>query len=57
MSLPWNEKVVSFQVHPDGATRLDIVRMAEELVSLWRGEYICQKCGLRKDGEDEDHDF
>jgi hypothetical protein len=32
MSLPWNEKVVSFQVNPESATLKDIVRMAEELV-------------------------
>jgi hypothetical protein len=32
MSLPWNEKVVSFQLNPESATIADIVRMAEELV-------------------------
>jgi hypothetical protein len=30
--LPWNEKVVSFQINPESATMADIVRMAEELV-------------------------
>jgi hypothetical protein len=32
MSLPWNERVVSFQLNPESATIADIVRMAEELV-------------------------
>ncbi len=31
MSLPWNERVTSFQVNPESATIADIVRMAEEL--------------------------
>ena len=31
MKLPWNERVVSFQVNPESATIADIVRMAEEL--------------------------
>jgi hypothetical protein len=35
MSLPWSEKVVSFQISPESATIADIVRMAEELVTLW----------------------
>jgi hypothetical protein len=34
--LPWNEKVVSFQIAPESATIADIVRMAEELVKLWQ---------------------
>jgi hypothetical protein len=34
MSLPWNEKVVSFQLNPESATIADIVRIAEELVGL-----------------------
>jgi hypothetical protein len=36
MSLPWNEKVVSFQIAPESATIADIVRMAEELVEAKR---------------------
>jgi hypothetical protein len=35
--LPWNEKVVSFQLNPESATVSDIVRMAEELVSRREG--------------------
>ncbi len=34
MSLPWSERVVSFQVNPESATLSDIVRMAEELCGL-----------------------
>lgn len=34
--LPWNEKVVSFQLNPESATVKDIVRMAEDLVRSWK---------------------
>ena len=36
MNLPWNERVTSFQVNPESASIADIVRMAEELVRLWK---------------------
>ena len=36
MSLPWQEKCVSFQINPESATIADVVRMAEELVELWQ---------------------
>ena len=29
------------------------LRMANEIEKLRRGEYICQRCGIRKDGEHE----
>lgn len=32
--------------------------MASEIEKLRKGEFICQRCGLRKDGEhDSTHDF
>ena len=30
--LPWEEKVVLFQINPDAASRSDIARLAEELI-------------------------
>ena len=30
--LPWEEKIVLFQIHPDAASRRDIARLAEELM-------------------------
>jgi len=44
MSLPWNEKVTSFQVNPESATIADIVRMAEELVLLQEFYRVWQRC-------------
>lgn len=29
--LPWNERVVSFQINPESASNDDVIRMAEEL--------------------------
>ena len=37
--------------------RNEIVRLDSELAELKRGEFICKKCGLRKDGEGEHGDF
>ncbi len=31
MPLPWNERINTFQINPDAATRDDIARMATEL--------------------------
>jgi len=34
-----------------------ISTLEAELAELKRGEFICKKCGLRKDGESAPHDF
>lgn len=36
---------------------VELKRMKSELEALERGEFICLKCGLRKDGECEDGGF
>ena len=35
----------------------EICKLREKLEALERGEFICKKCGLRKDGEGERGDF
>jgi len=35
----------------------EIVALKAKVEELERGEYICKKCGLRKDGEGERGDF
>lgn len=40
-----------------GNTMLDAARAIEQL-RIWRGEYICKRCGLREDSErSASHDF
>lgn len=35
----------------------EVLRLQEEIERLKRGEFICQKCGLRKDSEYPKGDF
>jgi len=35
----------------------ELATVAAERDALLRGEYICKKCGIRKDGEGEKGDF
>lgn len=45
---------------PDGwpAVKMrQISALCDEIESLRRGEFICQRCGLRKDGESAPADF
>lgn len=35
----------------------ETVELRQQLAELERGEYICNKCGLRKDSEHEKGDF
>ncbi len=51
------------KLYPLGATiKVDPVleegyKLELELAALKRGEFICSKCGLRKDAEHEEADF
>ena len=54
MSWAQNEEMVDQGFTEHGK---DCVEAAERIAELERGEYICKKCGLRKDAEFKQGDF
>ena len=49
-------ELAAAQAQTDTAERL-IADLNYQIAALERGEYICRKCGLRKDSEHEKGDF
>lgn len=57
-ALKWADNWGPLQSDPPNGDAPALLRLAGEVRRLQRGEFICQKCGLRKDSEHEAaHDF
>lgn len=58
----WNpardeDKLRQLTQSPGGVPSRWVRMMAAEILRLRRGEFICERCGIRKNGEGPDADF